>query len=534
MAWQTAQPYFLAASEAMLRAGPDGRATVRNHLLLGDELRYLGQHQEGWLKVACRGHHGWLPASDVGEQRLLEVNFVDVGQGDGCHLVMPNGESMLIDAGIGEHMHRFLQWRYNLRFREAPPVVAPLCLDRVVISHPDKDHYFGLGPVFEDPKLRVAALYHNGIVERPVTAAERQAELHYYSRDDLGGYLKLARDRSYLVDRVTSDDEMRRLLAAHPTSRKQYLQVLRKALSGSPAVCFRGLCGDDGYLPGYGEGEPLRIRILGPLTEAVEKDGRCYRGLQRLGDEGITKNGHSLVLQLQWGPLRILLGGDLNTQAQDYLLMQYSGEPFKASRLERQIRQWQGRGSRLSAAERQWLAEAEVTLATMIVRGRKHFQSHVAKACHHGSHHFSESFLQVINAMATVVSSGDRESYAHPRPDALGAYGKYGRGHRPLIFSTELARNTREFTPIIHYYERLKQYQAAIDAATSPLRRQRLERQMQRQKDSNVVCYGLITLRSDGRRLILAQKYEQPAKNGRKWDVHQLVHDPVSDQFVFA
>ena len=33
-----------------------------------------------------------------------------------------------------------------------------------------------------------------------------------------------------------------------------------------------------------------------------------------------------------------------------------------------------------------------------------------------------------------------------------------------------------------------------------------------------------VTLRSDGRRLILAQKYEQPAKNGRKWDVHQLVH----------
>src|SRR5687767_14023600 len=34
--------------------------------------------------------------------------------------------------------------------------------------------------------------------------------------------------------------------------------------------------------------------------------------------------------------------------------------------------------------------------------------------------------------------------YSHPRPDAVGAFGKFGRGDRPLIFSTELARSTRD------------------------------------------------------------------------------------------
>lgn len=57
----------------------------------------------------------------------------------------------------------------------------------------------------------------------------------------------------------------------------------------------------------------------------------------------------------------------------------------------------------------------------------------MAKACHHGSGDFRDDFLAGINALVTIISSGDNESYAHPRPDTLGAMGKAGRGTRPLI-----------------------------------------------------------------------------------------------------
>src|SRR5690606_29942749 len=73
-------------------------------------------------------------------------------------------------------------------------------------------------------------------------------------------------------------------------------------------------------------------------------------------------------------------------------------------------------------------------------------QVDAAKACHHGSNHFHYGFLQAINSAATVISSGDDESYCHPRPDTLGAIGKCGYGDKPLIFSTEIARSNKEIT----------------------------------------------------------------------------------------
>ena len=81
----------------------------------------------------------------------------------------------------------------------------------------------------------------------------------------------------------------------------------------------------------------------------------------------------------------------------------------------------------------------------------------------------------MINASATVVSSGDYESHSHPRPDALGAFGKHGRGERPLIFSTELARSTREFTPLVKHYDALRDYLQMIEATDDRDERNKLK-----------------------------------------------------------
>ena len=54
--------------------------------------------------------------------------------------------------------------------------------------------------------------------------------------------------------------------------------------------------------------------------------------------------------------------------------------------------------------------------------GERHeFMCDVAKGCHHGSDDVSFEFLQAMRASATVISSGDNEGHAHPRPNIVSA-----------------------------------------------------------------------------------------------------------------
>src|SRR5690606_24647517 len=109
------------------------------------------------------------------------------------------------------------------------------------------------------------------------------------------------------------------------------------------------------------------------------------------------------------------------------------------------------------------------------------FEVDVAKSCHHGASEFTVEFMKCVNPFATVISSGDNESYAHPRADAIGCAGKYTKSERPLVFSTELARS--------------------INAA-------------------NTILYGMINLRCNGKKIIMAQMKEV-AIGGNVWDLYE-------------
>lgn len=542
MPLDSGRTYFVSAPHCYLLDSPGGREKI-NHLLLGDWLRVLGQQQGEWVRVHCRGDTGWLRERDITENRALEVNFVDIGQGDGCHIVTPEDDVILIDAGVGSNMNRFLSWRYNLRdrnvrraedFDPGREASEPWKIDHVVITHPDNDHYFGLMDVFENPKLRLGRIWHNGIVERPKEPGV--PGLRYYSRDDLGGYAEQNGQR-YVWDLRLDDEGMKALLAAHSNTRKQLISTYRAALENSPDVVFEALGrpADDLDTPihmgRYDGSGGLRFEVLGPLREAVTLNGETRPSLRRLGDEGVTKNGHSVILRLHYDRLRVMLGGDLNTEAQDFLLQRYSGRAEEASKLEHLTTKLERKGETRSPQEDVELREAQAALTAIEEAARECFEVDVAKACHHGSNHFTAAFLRAMNPLATVISSGDEESYAHPRPDALGAFGKHGRGDRPLIFSTELARSTREFTPVHVYFQRLQYYLAQISAAESPSEKARIRREMEEAKDRNVAIYGMITLRALGDRVVMAQKLEQPARNGRKWDIHELQWNPATEEF---
>ena len=473
--------YFLSVQDEVLRKTPktSTRGNALNHLILGDALQYVGETKDEWSKFYCRRTVGWLKTEWVTENRMLEVNFVDIGQGDGCHVVTPDDEILLIDAGEGvgfdgkggDNMLRFLSWRYNLRNRKVagvddveendPEAVPPMKVDYAVISHPDLDHYYGFFNLFSHPKLDFQTICHNGIIERSIRGGSSSTWLYDFGRKVPPEAYK----RSYhLWDTVLNHKETVAVLKTQQKSSKYYIKTLLAGYDNNPEVQFKFLSQSDGYLDHFDESNQLSLELLAPLTETIEFEGKTRPCLIKLGSESKTKNGHSIVFQLRYGNLKMILGGDLNAESQDYLAQFYSGIPTRMSDLEKdlkKIRQKLSKKENLSLKEieklNQELDEKTKLQQLIISKTRGKFGTDIAKACHHGSSDVLDSFLHSIHPLATIISSGDDESHSHPRPDALGAYGKSSRGERPLIFSTELARSTHEFSYPIKFYNVLEE-----------------------------------------------------------------------------
>jgi len=466
---------------AVVFAEPDGKKAVQ-HLLWGDWLRLKTGRRNGFAEVHARGCDGWMREEEVQEERLLELIFVDIGQGDGCLVVTPKDQVMVIDAGDGDNMFRFLRWRFG-KFSK------PFAFHAAVISHPDSDHYYGFDRLFDEPNASFGTLYHNGILERA-------------GKDSLGPKTTTGRPR-FLQELVRDTAELRAFLADESRWKgKRYPTMLAKGLGNGSFAEAQALSVEDGHLPGFGPDRELSIEILGPVRE----QGR----LRWLSSVGKTKNGHSVVLKLVYRDVRVLLGGDLNIPSEELLLEHHTGLSMPPK----------------SPAEYDTIVEA----------ARRVFEVDVAKACHHGSSDFSSLYLEATNPIATVVSSGDDEPHAHPRADALGTMGRHSRGDRPLIFSTELSRSTKENVkqPNVLRSE-LKRLRKEIEehpTATKADRRrkERLQKSFDALVDTidrSVAVYGAINVRTDGRRVVLAQKLERPRSKGKKWDIYRI--EPQGD-----
>ena len=460
-----------------------GKSNIRE-LLWGDWVQLTGNAEDGWLPVAVRGTKGWMKQADLQAKRCLEIIFLDVGQGDGCLLITPDDKHVIVDAGVSDNMLRFLRWRYA-GFK------SKWTFDAGILTHPDQDHYAGFQRIFEEPNVCFHSVYHNGIVERD-------------AKDELGPSTTVGGVK-YLTDVIRTEQDLDGLLG-DPANRgkKLYPKLLYTAFASGRVDDIRSLATTDDYVPGYGAGDPVKLKILGPVIEPdAAGKARLRWHPKELGskswDAGKTKNGHSVVLRLEYGKLRLLLGGDLNRPAEMFLLNHY--------------------------------ADGATDEDALVAAGRKVFGCDVAKCCHHGSADFTEAFLKAVFPAATVISSGDEESYAHPRSDTLGAIGLHGRPPRPLIFSTELSRSSREreSTNVLkeitdlrkqlskaNTVEKLREVFALYDAEVKELEKR------------NVTVYGAINLRSDGEKAVIAYRLEEKRQSPSgltEWDTYCLEPD---------
>jgi hypothetical protein len=218
--------------------------------------------------------------------------------------------------------------------------------------------------------------------------------------------------------------------------------------------------------------------------------------LRYFGDVGLTKNGHSVLVFLKYGDIRIFPSGDLNTIAEDYLLQQYRSGSF--------------------------------------------FQAEVLKIAHHGSSSFSDQFLAAVEPYVSVISSGDSEPYSHPRADTLGLIGKVSRGTRPLIFSTELARSAPEYFKI--FSSQNKDIEKLKKALSAPQKNAVEENKLKSELDKTnetvlnraVAVYGAINLRTDGKKLLMCQKLEKKNTQSEEWDIYLLEPHPVTKQLTLV
>jgi beta-lactamase superfamily II metal-dependent hydrolase len=412
----------------------------------------------------------------VDNKKLLEVYFVDIGQGDGCMIITPDDKFILIDAGEQDNMHRFLKWKFNTK----NPKLPPLKIQHTIISHSDSDHYQGFAPLFKDARFEFENVFHNGLIERV--------------GDDLLGEIK----DGYQQEVITNDAELAAIINnPAKVGRKQYPNLLKTVSNRGAKI--RNLSQETGFLPEYEADKTLNIKVLGPL---VETDANGKRRMKRFENDGKTKNGHSVVLKLEYKKVKILLGGDLNIPAENNLLEHYTGKnPTK-------------------------LKENEVE--EFLKKARETFQVDIAKSCHHGSADFTNLFMQSVNPAATVVSSGDDEPHAHPRPETLGAIGKFSRGERPLIFSTELARSAKE--AIKHPSELHKEIDKLVaikNEASNPdviAKITKMQADLKMKIQRTVTVYGMINLRTDGEKVVLAQRLEAKAARG-DWDFVALTQN---------
>jgi beta-lactamase superfamily II metal-dependent hydrolase len=457
-------------------------------LLWGDRARVL-RREAGRAEVHARDREGWIDEDAIeGGQRLLELYFIDVGQGDGVLISFPDGKHVMIDGGYkrtlqptGKSGADFVDWKFVKDYER-----DVIDLDAVIASHCDADHYGGLWDLFtpDEPGgandldaggLNVGTFYHAGVGWWTNAQGNRTVG----ARQD-GELPVLLEDRASLALALGAGIDGFRLQGQW----KEFLQAV--FAQGCPVERLQA---GTSWLPGFGEARRATsgsVRVLAP----VETRAGFLPALA--SDNDVTTNGNSVVLRVEYKDARILLTGDLNKQSHDYLLQVYGAQTGE-------------------------------------------FLCDVGKACHHGSHKVSLAFMERMNAAATVFSSGDNEGHAHPRPEILGAAGVTGyverKGDRmltPLMYSTELARSIN-----LGLVERIVTRQAGgpdltLDPAQADARvhyRTTMVGDLQGRAGFRAlkgcyvvggVLYGLVNVRTDGKKILCAVRNEK----NLTWDVN--------------
>jgi len=267
---------------------PTGRS-YHMVLIYGDEVTVDETSDDKRVPAEFRGKNGYLSRDHLGDKPVLEMYFIDVGQGDSTFIVTPNRKNILIDGGINKRAFGFLVWKYRLD-KDGPD----LDIDLLVLSHADADHIKGLIPIIKHPKIKVKKVIHNGIATfKKGTFATLLGNL-----DSNEEFLKTMHDSIDDLNGLALDDGF---------------EAWREAISSENSE-YNAVSSQTGFID-IGDPE-ITIEVLGPELDTYRGKPAC----RWFKDESHTINGHSVVLRLDCGKASALFTGDINSAASEILL----------------------------------------------------------------------------------------------------------------------------------------------------------------------------------------------------------------------
>ncbi len=468
-----------------------GTDKVLLELLWGDRVELVSNTKtNGRYKVNARwAKNVFIKAEDLGDESLLEYYFIDVGQGDGVLIITPDRRHILIDGGYtrekqphGKSAADFVDWKFFTEYNS-----ETIELDAMISSHNDADHYGGLWDLLNDEKkaeldttaVAVNAFYHAG-----VSWWTSDANPRFLGEKKDGALINLLTGKTSVANGLKESSALR--------LQGEWAKFLKCILNSGATIerISYNPKNEFTYLPGYEADKDVAIKVLGPIEKTVS--GKPT--LKSLGSDSQNTNGNSILLRVDYQKSRVLLTGDLNQKSQQYILETLEGN-------------------------------------------KQELAADVVKGCHHGSDDCSFEFLQYVQAGATIISSGDDETHAHPRPAIVAASGATGfrkvaddKLVTPLVYSTEISRSYKIGDPYkvsaddypapggeidVQLTDEEKTsitYKHTVSGALKPSDK---TKPMGKLKVIDGIVYGLINVRTDGNKILCATLNEGKSK----WEI---------------
>ncbi len=410
--------------------------TKRHYTMIyGEEVQYEPPAADAArIKISNRTREGYVKNYTIKPNPVLEVYYIDVGQGDSTFIVTPGRKKILIDGGINNQALRFLSWKYRLQDYDPGDT---LLIDLMVLSHADGDHINGLTLMLKDPRFKVGKILHNGIARYKEGIYEKE----------LGDRTP---DKKHLA---TRHDKLNQLTDNELTG--TFLEW-KKAIQNKGNIDYAQVQAHQtiNIEPG------LTLEILGPRLVPDSNNTGPY--LPWFTDEGNTINGNSVILKMTYGSLSFLFPGDINEKGSKHLLDDANLRPK--------------------------------------------YDSHVFKAPHHGSHHYHTPFLEQVNPQITVISSGEKNTFGHPRGNFIGTVGRAAR-KQSLIFATQIAGKFKDTD------ENLREKLSLSDEEWNALDSKSLEKLRKQFKRR---LHGMINVRTDGNEIFAARRI----KTSHGWEYY--------------